>query len=302
MSAVRDFLMASLSEDNFKYVLCLPESDWRKGEGGLRTKGCFKKSYDKKPLISIISVVYNGEKFLEETIQSVINQSYDNIEYIIIDGGSTDKTADIIKKYENRIDYWVSEKDSGIYNAMNKGIDLSSGEWINFMNAGDLFYDNTVIENIFNTEIKEMIVFGKSLTYYKNYNVIRYDNFDFYKSLWYFSKMPNHQAIFINKLIYKNLKYDLSLKYFADTKYLREAFKNNHYKYFDKIISKFEIGGKSTYYNNFNDFINIIKDSIRLNRNNKVRQILIHTAKYLLQLILGRDRYLKFYIKRIIKK
>ena len=136
-------------EDKFETVLFLPEGENRKGEGGLRTKGYFKKSYEDKPLISIITVVFNGEKYLEETIQSVINQTYSNVEYIIIDGGSSDGTLDIIKKYEERIDYWVSEKDKGIYDAMNKGIDVASGEWINFMNAGDGFYADDVLDKIF---------------------------------------------------------------------------------------------------------------------------------------------------------
>jgi glycosyltransferase involved in cell wall biosynthesis len=96
---------------------------------------------NKKPLITIITVVYNGEKHLEQTIKSVINQNYKNIEYIIIDGVSTDGTLDIIKKYEEYIDYWVSEPDEGIYDAMNKGIGLANGEFINFMNADDWFVD-----------------------------------------------------------------------------------------------------------------------------------------------------------------
>ena len=91
------------SEDKFETVLFLPEGENRKGEGGLRTKGYFKKSFDDKPLISIITVVFNGEKYLEETIQSVINRTYSNVEYIIIDGGSSDGTLDIIKKYEDKI-------------------------------------------------------------------------------------------------------------------------------------------------------------------------------------------------------
>lgn len=135
-------------EDKFESVLFLPEEEGRKGEGGLRTKGCFKKSYEDKPLISIITVVYNGDNYLEETIQSVVNQTYDNVEYIVIDGGSTDGTIDIIKKYEDRIDYWVSEKDKGMYDALNKGFSCAQGVLINFCNSDDMLYSDNVIEKI----------------------------------------------------------------------------------------------------------------------------------------------------------
>ena len=95
-------------EDRFKTVLSLTDGENRKGEGGLRTKGYFKKSYAQKPLISIVTVVFNGEKYLEGTIQSVINQTYDNVEYIIIDGGSTDGTLDILKKLKTCCYNWIS--------------------------------------------------------------------------------------------------------------------------------------------------------------------------------------------------
>jgi len=131
--------------DKLETSLFLADNSERKDEGGLRTKGYFKKSYDDKPLVSIITVVFNGEKYLEQTIQSVINQTYNNVEYIIIDGGSVDGTLDIIKKYGEQIDYWVSEKDAGIYDAMNKGLQLVTGEYIGILNADD-FYEPFAIE------------------------------------------------------------------------------------------------------------------------------------------------------------
>ena len=100
----------------------------------------------KEPKITVVTVTYNAKDFLEETIQSVISQTYKNIEYIIIDGGSTDGTVDIIKKYEDKIDYWVSEPDSGISDAFNKGVQQSNG-YILMLNAGDIFIHNNILED-----------------------------------------------------------------------------------------------------------------------------------------------------------
>ena len=91
----------------------------KKNEGGLRVRNIFKNSKN-KPLITVITAVFNSEKYLEESILSMHKQNCENIEHIIIDGGSTDKSLDIIKKYDSKIDYWISEKDDGIYDAMNK--------------------------------------------------------------------------------------------------------------------------------------------------------------------------------------
>ena len=173
--------MIGSHEDKFETTFFLFEAENRKGEGGLRTQGYFKHSYkkigdqwyiadtddnpialvdndiinsifntqhlplDSLPLVSIITVVYNGEKYLEETIKSVIGQSYPNIEYIIIDGGSMDGTLDIIKKYEHCIDYWVSERDEGIYDAMNKGLTLAFGKFIGILNADDYYMRNGIV-------------------------------------------------------------------------------------------------------------------------------------------------------------
>lgn len=118
--------------------------------------------------ITIITVCYNALSDLEMTINSVINQTYKDIEYIIIDGGSTDGSLDIIYKYKRYISKWISEPDNGIYDAMNKGIGLATGKWINFMNAGDTFVNSKVLESIFNIDYPDEVRFLYSDNYYKD--------------------------------------------------------------------------------------------------------------------------------------
>lgn len=126
----------------------LPPSAKRFSEGGLRSKGLLKQSLPNKPLVSVITVVFNGERHLDEALLSVIRQTYDNIEYIIIDGGSTDRTVEIIRKYEEKIDYWVSEQDEGISDAFNKGISVAHGEYIQLLNADDWLAPDKVEESV----------------------------------------------------------------------------------------------------------------------------------------------------------
>mgnify|MGYP001285464914 CR=1 FL=1 len=111
-------------------------------EGGLRLKNIFKKDLPNKPLITIITATFNSEKYLEESILSLHKQKYDNYEHIIIDGGSSDETLNILKKYENKIDYWCSAKDKGIYDAFNIGMRLSAGSYLGFLNSDDTYTDN----------------------------------------------------------------------------------------------------------------------------------------------------------------
>ena len=114
-------------------------------DGGLRKINKFKVSSKNYPLISIITAVYNNEKYLKECLNSIYNQSYKNFEHIIIDGGSTDKTLNILKKYNNKIDYWCSKKDKGIYDAFNLGMKLSKGDIICFVNSDDQFYSDKTL-------------------------------------------------------------------------------------------------------------------------------------------------------------
>ena len=101
---------------------------------------------------SIITVNYNNKEGLRQTIESVIHQTFRDFEFIVIDGGSTDGSADVLKEYDAQITYWVSEKDNGIYNAMNKGIAKATGDYLNFMNSGDCFYTSDVLESVANYE------------------------------------------------------------------------------------------------------------------------------------------------------
>jgi glycosyltransferase involved in cell wall biosynthesis len=119
-----------------------------KTEGGMRVNGRQKCSGPGRPLLTVITVVFNGAATIECTIRSVIEQTYDNVEYIVIDGGSTDGTVEILRKYEGSIDYWVSEKDAGIYDAMNKGIGLAKGDYIGMLNSDDYFASTSALETI----------------------------------------------------------------------------------------------------------------------------------------------------------
>lgn len=101
------------------------------------------------PLITVATIVYNDRRHIEDTIKSVVRQTYPNIEYILVDGGSSDGTVDIIRQYETAISRWISEPDSGIYDAMNKAIAMASGCWIVFMNSNDIFYNDTTISDVF---------------------------------------------------------------------------------------------------------------------------------------------------------
>jgi glycosyltransferase involved in cell wall biosynthesis len=116
--------------------------------GGKRTRGIHSQYGAAQPVISVVTAVFNSRNALESTIKSVISQTYGAIEYIVIDGGSTDGTLDIIREYDEFIDYWVSQPDKGVYDAMNKGVRAATGTWLNFMNAGDVFSDPAILHEV----------------------------------------------------------------------------------------------------------------------------------------------------------
>ena len=209
--------------------------------GGRRTQGITNQFQKNKPFITIVTVVRNGEKTLEQTILSIINQSYLNLEYIIIDGESTDSTLNIIQKYENKIDYWVSESDKGIYDAMNKGIDLMAGEWVNFMNAGDYFYNADTINktSYYLKDTSKEIVCGNALLFSDYFEVVyipvEIENIQF--------RMPFcHQAVFVRRATIKELKYNTSYLSSGDYDFFYRCFiLGKQFLYIPEMIACFDM-------------------------------------------------------------
>lgn len=191
-----------------------------------------------KPLITIITVCYNAISSIEKTILSVINQTYPNIEYIIIDGGSTDGTIDIIKKYEDKTTYWISEPDKGIYDAMNKGIKLATGEWINFMNCGDTFYSKTSISEVFQkANLESDIIYGNTNLLLSTGEYIQRG-----KVVTNLEYMPFvHQSSFSRSYLMKKYGFDTKYKICADKNFFYTIYQNkNKFEYVDVNISNYE--------------------------------------------------------------
>lgn len=189
--------------------------------------------------ITVITISYNAFQDIENTILSVINQTYSDIEYIIIDGGSTDGTIDIIKKYETKISYWISEPDNGIYDAMNKGIQKATGFWINFMNAGDSFYNNKTIERFINTHPSYAdIVYGDTMI-----KLSAGDFLDKPKPIEEITKgmVFGHQATFIKAELHKKMLFDITYKSSGDYNFFYHAYKLGYkFAYIPIIIANYE--------------------------------------------------------------
>jgi glycosyltransferase involved in cell wall biosynthesis len=196
------------------------------------------------PKITVVTVCYNAAKTLEKTIQSVINQTYNNIEYIIIDGASTDGTLEIIKKYEDRISYWQSEPDEGIYDAMNKGIKAATGEWINFMNSGDSFYSNDVLEKLVpQVDDDSVIVYGDvNLIFQSDELKIKPYRLDFLKE---HGMCFCHQSCFVKTSYHKEHLFDISFKIVADYNLFYNAYYGDgvNFQYIPGIVSDFDADG-----------------------------------------------------------
>ncbi|MDJ0745512.1 MAG: glycosyltransferase family 2 protein [Xenococcaceae cyanobacterium MO_167.B27] len=213
------------------------------------------KTNPKLPLISVITVVYNAEKYIEKTILSVLQQSYKNYEYIIIDGGSTDGTVELIKKYEKNLTTWVSEPDAGIYDAMNKGIKLAQGEIIGIINSGDTYTENSLetIATLYqkHPQQNKYVVLSGAMYRFDDSKKIQFklvkSQQDLDSRINY--GMPiNHPATFVTKDTYKLLNYfNTDYRICGDYDLIYRAYHNQkiNFIFTSEVLAYMELGGIS---------------------------------------------------------
>lgn len=193
--------------------------------------------------VSIVTVCLNAEREIEKTILSVINQTYSDLEYIVIDGGSTDGTKDIIHKYQDRIAHFISEPDKGIYDAMNKGVDLATGDWINFMNAGDCFVNENVIANVAPAlQDGHDVVFGNTI-------MVNGRHMKLSKGKLYPDRFPKigHQSSFVKTSLMKENHFNTNYIISADFDFLYKMFEEGKdFLYFDMEVAIYNMDGTSS--------------------------------------------------------
>jgi len=201
---------------------------------------------------SIITVNFNNKDGLRKTIESVIHQTFNSFEFIVIDGGSTDGSIEILKEYNKSIDYWVSEPDSGVYQAMNKGIVKATGDYLNFMNSGDCFYNNSVLETIEGKSISADIIVGKDYHFdestQKGFSTILPPRLSM---ITFVHNTIPHQSTFFKKDLFKDTVYDETLKNVADVKFYIQkiCIEKCSVQFTNEIICRREPDGISTSFN-----------------------------------------------------
>jgi glycosyltransferase involved in cell wall biosynthesis len=217
--------------------------------------------------VSIITVALNNAEYIETCIQSVINQAYENIEHIVIDGGSTDGTIDVIKKYEDKINVWISEPDNGIYDAMNKGINIASGEIVGILNSDDMYHHPFVINKVktIMDNPSNDACYGDLIYVYRDNidSVVRYwKSCQYKKSLLKKGWVLPHPTFFVRKKIYEkydvfDLNYPLAADYELIVRFL-SRFKIRT-EYIPEIMIKMRTGGATN-----KSLTNIIKQNLEI--------------------------------------
>ena len=197
---------------------------------------------------SIITVNYNNRDGLRRTIESVIHQSYRDFEYIVIDGGSTDGSADVLQEYDDQITYWVSEKDDGIYNAMNKGIAQAKGDYLNFMNSGDCFFADNILEKVSSYKSSADFIVGKDYHFNES---IHQGHASVQPSrttmIHFFVSTLDHQSCFIKRELFNNSPYREDYRLVSDWIFFTEKIvgEGKHVDFIPDIVCRREEGGLS---------------------------------------------------------
>lgn len=198
--------------------------------------------------LSIITINYNHKEGLLKTIKSVVNQTYHDIEYIVIDGGSTDGSVDVVKQYEDSISYWVSEPDCGIYNAMNKGVAKATGEYCLFLNSGDSLHGTDSILEFVSRFAGEDLLMGRVMCMPSCR--IAYDDIHYPLTLldFYMGGPVPHPACLIRRALFDKHLYDEELRVVSDWKFFLQVIVQDQcsYKIVDTVVSDFEEGGISS--------------------------------------------------------
>lgn len=231
--------------------------------------------------ITIITVVYNSVNLIEETINSVLNQTYTNIEYIIIDGCSTDGTIEVINKYKSKINIFISENDQGIYDAMNKALNYVTGSWIIFMNSGDKFYNHKVLSDINFNSTFDMYFGATKIISNNSISKVRYPIS--IKNIWK-GMICCHQSIIFNSDIFKSTKFNLKYSLSADYNLIYSLIiQNSKIAYINNIIAIYYEEGASKF--NYNKVL-IQNRSIALSKESKIFKRLFIILYYQLKIYL----------------
>ena len=205
-------------------------------EGGARTRQAGPRpSTEGKDLISIVTVVWNAKDLIERTILSVLGQTYNEVEFIVIDGGSADGTLDVVRRYDTKIDYWTSEPDKGIYDAMNKGVDRAGGEWVLFLNAGDVFCDSEVLKSVVQDipPDAEVVYGGHQEDYESGYRSIRTAGpiSDLWKGMIF-----SHQAMLVKTSLIKRYKFNVASRIAADYEFIYSLYQQRRRFHRSQIV------------------------------------------------------------------
>jgi glycosyltransferase involved in cell wall biosynthesis len=211
--------------------------------GGKRVKGLSEPNNPDRPLLTVITPVFNGDKGLESTIRSVLEPSYSNVEYVVIDGGSADRTIDILRKYEDSIDYWVSESDTGIYDAMNKGVRLASGQWLCFLGS-----DDTLCESL---EKVARYLYNERTIYYGDVYMTGSERiYDGAFGAWKLSRRNIcKQAIFYPRSLFESHLFDLRYPLLADWEFNLRSYSDTHFRFqhIPVMVANYnDVNGKSS--------------------------------------------------------